>query len=122
MAEVLSLRDQAVLTANALRGMADEMEDGKRDVPQRFISSLREHAEDLMKSAFLALSAEVASQQPCSTQDGIHPWGVWAKLWGGANQERACAICGLTQRISTYQQEQGERLRPAAGKDESNSI
>lgn len=47
----MTLKDQAIWTANALNNMANDMECGSHEIPVRYITACRQQAEDLMKAA-----------------------------------------------------------------------
>lgn len=51
----LSLREQAIFTANALRKMANDLNvlPSRRDAPIRHIEALLDHANDLMRAVLV---------------------------------------------------------------------
>ncbi len=65
----LPLRDQAILTGNALKNMVADMEECARDVPERYKRSLLEHSEALTKSALVETAP---APNPQSSVGGGH--------------------------------------------------
>lgn len=49
--QLFPLRSQVRLTANALKNLANDMDKNGRDIPERYIRAIREHAADLEKAS-----------------------------------------------------------------------